>query len=381
MIRRLFALSIALLAAGSACAQGVLPPFVISDCYSLARGSATLSDDSSAGAANAAILQDAQDRQGYGSGARVRKGIYIPPGCWPIHTVTLGTNAAGDAARAGLAIVTGGGAGVGLNRNHNTVGSGNITRLYYTGAKDANNHAINYYGAGCWISPLELCGISLVDGTDYTNRDTSHTKTPVGIYVHSLDTSGVPNGRIFASHILLQGFEKGVYVYQSDTGGNNDNLTWYSLDFDACDVGYEVNSTQSVTHLIGKVHTNYYVDTIFKFIKGGDLHCWSCQVNNPNCTILDLSGMTYDVAWGNFEVRNVRLDNNADSPVLVKLNTYSGTPRNVIITGTIGSGCTYTTADLVQGENAADRIFIRFTGSSQAVTDLNGQSTVSEAPF
>lgn len=349
--------------------------FSTSQCYKI-----PLSDSAGTGAANSALIEAAQDAQGYGTGERIRKPLYIQAGTYPTDSIVLGTNAAGDAARAGLTIGTGGGCGVGLNRNHNTVGSGNITRLYYMGTKVASEKHISYHGAGLHLGPLELSGIDLVDGTDYTNRD-DKTKTPIGFYINSLDTSGVPNGRIHASHLLLQGYDKGIYVYQSDTGGNNDNLTWYSLDFDACNVGYEVNSTQSVTHLIHKVHTNYYVDTIFKFIKGGDLHCWSCQVNNPNCTILDLSGMTYDVAYGNFEIRNVRLDNNADSPVLLKLNTYAGVPRNVIITGTVGSGVTYTAADLVQGDNAADKIFIRFTGPSTAVTDFNGCSTVSEPPF
>lgn len=351
--------------------------FSTSQCYKI-----PLSDSAGTGAANSALIEAAQDAQGYGTGERIRKPLYIQAGTYPTDSIVLGTNAAGDAARAGLTIGTGGGCGVGLNRNHNTVGSGNITRLYFKGTQTGTEKHITYHGAGLHLGPIELSGIDLTSGTDYTNRDTDadYPKTYAGIYITSLGTSGVPNGRINASHVLLQGYKKGIYVYQSDSSGNNDNLTWGTLDFDACDVGYEVNSSQSVTHLIDKVHTNYYVDTIFKFIKGGDLHVGSVQMNNPNCTLLDLSGMTYHNNYGNFEIRNVKIDNNATSPVLLKLATYVDTPRNVIITGSISSA-SYTTADLVQNAHASDRIFIRFTGPSAAVSDFNGKSTVSEPPF
>ncbi|MGE3641962.1 MAG: hypothetical protein AB7G28_25695 [Pirellulales bacterium] len=356
-----------------------------SDCFDLSRddlGAGKLGADA---AVNTAAIQLAQDRHGFklDSSTRVKKPIYIPPGIWTIHELILGVDDAHTAARAGLQILTGGGTGVGSNYNALYQQMGNITRLMYVGTKGDGEAAITYNGAGLWLGPMELCGITLATagpGGDYEDRDNKQ-KTPTGIRITSLNTGGVPNGRIQSAGLMLQGFSKGIEVYQSDTGGNNDNLYWHFLDFDTCTVGYECNSAQSVTHQIDKVHTGFYVGTLFKFVKWGDLHCYSAQINCPNCTILDLSGMTYHENYGNFEVRNVRLDNVADNPVLLKLSAYAGKPRNVVITGTIGGDFTYTAADLVQGENAADRIFIRFTGPSQAVTDFNGQSTVDEAPF
>lgn len=357
-----------------------------SDCFDFGRDTLGLTPatiaDTNTGAQNAAILNLAFSRHGQkdDSSTRVRKPFYIPPAMYPIDQVTLGVDDAGTSARAGMQIHTGGGMGIGVNRNGVFSDVGNITRLYYTGLRNATQAAVTYKGAGLYLGPMELTGFDLITGTNYNLRDTPD-KCPTGFRITSLATDGVPNGRIQSAGLFLQGFKKGIEILQADSSGNNDNLTWNYLDFDACDVGYECNSSQSVTHIIHKAHTSYFVDTVFKFVKGGDLHCYSLQVNNPACTVLDLSGMTYDSTYGNFEIRNVRLDPGADDPVLLKLAAYAGTPRNVIITGSIPSGCTYTTADLVQGEDEDDRIFIRFTGSTQAVSDFNGESTVDEAPF
>lgn len=384
-MKRNLALLILLALGAPARGQDVLIMRTPSDCFDLARDDLGAGKLGSNADTNTAAIQLAQDRQGFAldSSTRVKKPIYIPPGIWPIKPLILGVNEAHTGARQGLQILTGGGTGTGLNSNSLFVGMGNITRLLYVGTKDSNEAAITYNGAGLWLGPMELCGITLTTGDHYNNRDNNEqfAKTPTGIRITSLNTSGVPNGRIQSAGLLFQGFNKGIEIYQADTGGNNDNLTWNFLDFDACEVGYEINSAQSVTHLIHKVHTHFYVDTIFKVIKGGDLHVHSVQMNNPDCTLLDMSSFVPEYDSGNFEIRNVKIDNNADNPVLLKLAPYVSTPRNVIITGSVGNDLSYTAANLVQGKNPADRIYIRFTGPAQAVSDFNGQSTVAAAPF
>lgn len=380
MNRLLSSLLVLVALCGSACAADkILIAQVPQSVYDLTREPATKlgasAVNSTVGDANAAVWKAAQDSLGYDTtGTRIYKPLFIPGGRWPMGQIKIGVNAAGTAARSGGRLCTGGGLGPGLNENASATTWGNTTRLLYTAGKSSNEAFITYNGYGWILDPMELCGIRLVTGADYTNRD-AITKTPIGLLITSLDTAGVPNGKLIAPAVFYQGFGTAIKIYQSGSSGNNDNNTFGFIDLDACDIGIDIESSQSVTTLIDKIHTHFYVDKILKVGSGGDVHIGSVQVNCPNVTVCEI-GAGYTTDSGTIEVDNVRLDNSADSPVILTMSAYAGVPRFVKITGSVAAGVTYTTANLVQGEDPAhDRVQIIFNGSTQAMTDFNGQST------
>jgi hypothetical protein len=134
---------------------------------------------------------------------------------------------------------------------------------------------------------------------------------------------------------------------------------------------------QSLRHRIGEVFAFANVPKIFEFVRGGGLDVGFVAMNGDNQTLLTI-GEGYDGNYNSFTFHNVSIDGSTDAPVLINIDDSE--PRDpvcVSITGVIQAGATYTAADLVQGEQPDDRIFINFMSENGSVVeDFNSQSKV-----
>lgn len=259
------------------------------------------------------------------------------------------------------------------------------TRIVYCGPRGAGETVLACYGYGWFVDALEVHGIRLVSGQDYQTRHLL-PKAACGVKIDTHYTSGTPTGKTTFAALSLVGCERGLDVPADQSninGGNCDNITVGLLHGDTCRTLYHVGRKQSVTHLVAKVITDFYVDTIFAFDGGGDLHVGSIQVNGPNCTLLEIG--TAAAGWdsGGFELRNVKIDNVAANPTLLRLTGAAASrgPVSVVITGAIHRA-EHDPKKLIVGElRKDDKIFIRFTGPASVVGPINALSTVTEAPF
>lgn len=379
----LFSCLIALVFAASAAAQGPLFVRLPQSGYDLTRDSTTkLATSDATGDTNSAVLNtELKKLVGYrSSGTPIKVPAIAPAGRYRLSSgITIGYRENGTTPVAGGQFLGAGGTTPVYEENTFNANMGAVTRFTYSGTPGnaPTTDLFTYVGRHWLLGPFELHGFTLTSSTDRDNRDTAFTKCRSGLTISKV-ASNFPNGHSTGVFSFM-GFQYGIRVTPTPNENHCDTLDWPYLWFDTCDTCYYVDNQQSVGHYIDTIVTNSFVDNVFVFDNGGDLFVKRCKLDGANQTLLTINGGALNE--GVFVIEGVRIDNNADNPVLVKIGAGRTSPVTVVISGSVGDGVTYTTADLVQGEDANDRIFIRFVGESDEITNFNNQSTVATSPL
>lgn len=214
--------------------------------------------------------------------------VHIPAGRWGIGSTIEFPNRAG-------CVLTGVGA-AGDSANDSLRGMSTVLEWY--GPPDTP--MIQMIGARCQIEGVAIRGVPF---------RSDRPRAAIGILITKTQR-GLGGGKHEFRSVTLSRCSVGVQCGLSPEEGNNDLLGFQRLVFDACDVGYRVVNSQSMSHWIDRLEARK-TPVVFQFYGGGMLHARNLSLFKS--TLLELkrnSPPRYSTGRNNavFRFENMKVD-------------------------------------------------------------------------
>lgn len=147
------------------------------------------------------------------------------------------------------------GAGYGENYAVNHPNRGVITQVIYNGARDAEQSVVRIKSSFVTLEDLVLSGQS------------TGLRVPIGIDLRQANGGA---GKVEANRIFLYYCQKAIRLAKDSNEGNCDESVWNKLFIYLCDVGIEINSAQTLSHVFNDLNV-FSVPTVFSINGGGNL--------------------------------------------------------------------------------------------------------------
>jgi hypothetical protein len=186
---------------------------------------------------------------------------------------------------------------------------GPVSRIIYTGP--AEHPAITYRGMG-----LKLDGIMLQRAMYPVPRKPQARDGSIGLEIDG-NPGGLPTGKIYAPQMAIFGFDTGIYVSPLPSDRHADQNLFGYLIAQNCGTVFRCDNRQSVGNLFQMLLVNGDCDTVFDIRHGGHLIVDNLMLNR-RALVLKLHDLSPNSC--NFEIRSLRVDNNAAGWRLIEMD-------------------------------------------------------------